>query len=77
MAAPQPQSDSDSTDGALDRLEAALDAIAQGLAAPKPAPAPAPTITVDAARPDLAAIEARIDAAIAHITAALDRAPDQ
>ncbi len=70
MAEPHQQSNTDTADGALDRLEAALETIARGLEAPKPSAAAAPAA-------DLRAIESRVDAAIAHIHAALGRVSDQ
>jgi hypothetical protein len=70
MAAAQNSTGPDSADNALDRLEAALEAIARGFHASKPAEGYAESEVLND-------VEQRLDAAIDHAKAALGRKSDQ
>lgn len=72
MMATQNPTGSDGGDEALDRLEAALNAIDRGLRA-RPAEVPAVPVAADA---DLQQVEERLDAAIDFVKSALGRKTD-
>jgi len=72
MVATQNPTDSDGGDEALDRLEAALNAIDRGLQA-RPAVTPVAPVAADA---DLQQVEERLDAAIDFVKSALGRKTD-
>ena len=69
MVATQNPTNSDGGDGALDRLEAALNAIERGVRA-RPAEVPPVPVAADA---DLQQVEERLDAAIDFVKSALGR----
>jgi hypothetical protein len=72
MVATQNPTDSDGDDQALDRLEAALNAIDRGLQA-RPFEIPPVPVAVDA---DLQQVEERLDAAIDFVKSTLGRKTD-